>query len=69
MWPREHGALDKSLGLEAGGRTQTRRQGTRPRGRNPEPGGRNPEPGGRNLEAEGCFVSPSLVFAWISSVY
>ena len=42
---------DKSLGLEAGGRTQTRRQGPRPGGRNPEPGGRNPEPGGRNSEA------------------
>ncbi|KAF3514581.1 hypothetical protein F2Q69_00007511 [Brassica cretica] len=42
---------DKSLGLEAGGRTQTRRQGPRPGGRNPEPGGKNPEPGGRNPEA------------------
>ncbi|KAF2615445.1 hypothetical protein F2Q70_00012261 [Brassica cretica] len=41
----------KSLGLEAGGRTQTRRQGPRPGGRNPEPGGKNPEPGGRNPEA------------------
>ncbi|KAF3602409.1 hypothetical protein F2Q69_00036371 [Brassica cretica] len=41
----------KSLGLEAGGRTQTRRQGPRPGGRNPEPGGRNPEAGGRNPEA------------------
>ncbi|KAF3547523.1 hypothetical protein DY000_02008237 [Brassica cretica] len=42
---------DKSLGLEAGGRTQTRRQGPRPGGRNPELGGKNPEPGGRNPEA------------------
>ncbi|KAF2554603.1 hypothetical protein F2Q68_00015264 [Brassica cretica] len=29
---------DKSIGLEAGGRTQTRRQGPRPGGRNPEAG-------------------------------
>ncbi|KAF3536127.1 hypothetical protein F2Q69_00021408 [Brassica cretica] len=36
---------------EAGGKTQTWGQGTRPRGRTPEPGGRNPEPGSRNLEA------------------
>ncbi|KAF3510437.1 hypothetical protein F2Q69_00007742 [Brassica cretica] len=41
---------DKSFGLEAGGRTQTRRQGPRPEGRNPEPGSRNPEPGGGNPE-------------------
>ncbi|KAF2597359.1 hypothetical protein F2Q68_00011237 [Brassica cretica] len=36
---------DKSFGLEAGGRTKTRRQGPRPGGRNPEPGGGNPKAG------------------------
>ncbi|KAH0893055.1 hypothetical protein HID58_055484, partial [Brassica napus] len=51
---------DKSLGLEAGGRTQTRGRGPRPGGRdleaggrNPGPGSRNPGPGSRNLEAAG----------------
>ncbi|KAF3600708.1 hypothetical protein F2Q69_00037699 [Brassica cretica] len=44
---------DKSLGLEAGGRTHTWRQGPRPGGRNPDPGvgTQNLGAGTRNLEA------------------
>ena len=44
---------DKSLGLEAGGRTHTWRQGPRPGGRNPDPrvGTQNLGAGTQNLEA------------------
>ncbi|KAF2615439.1 hypothetical protein F2Q70_00012269 [Brassica cretica] len=53
---------DKSLGLKARGRTQTRRQGPKPGGRNPEPGGRNPKPGGRNPEARRVVSFLHLLF-------
>ena len=57
---------DKSLGLEAGGKTQTRGWGPRPEGRDPDPGAGTwkPDGGTRDLEAGTWKPEAGVISSW-----